>query len=407
MACFVAPAQRLVVFSLDFNLLRLIVLFGWARVLLRKETTHFRWNTLDACMLAFTVATTGLYTLQYGSVSAFVNRLGASFDAVGMYFLFRMLVRSFDDLRQAVMWSVIAAVPVALAFVIESQTGRNLFAFLGGVPAITLVRNGRLRCQGAFAHPVLAGCFWASLMPLIASLWWQRGQWRIAAVGGLFLSLLIIVLSASSTPVLALLAGTTGMTAYLLRQHVRLIRWSVVFVLMGLHIVMQAPVWHLISRVSAVGGSTGWHRFHLIDNFIRRWDEWALLGTMSTAHWGAGLEDVTNQYVLEGVRGGMLSLVLFVTAITIAFARVGRLWRAAPDGTERLFAWALGVSLFVHCVNFIGVSYFGQITMLWYLCLAAIGSMEAPRPARRPVLAKRRRATAEPSTIAPATALAS
>jgi hypothetical protein len=33
----------------------------------------------------------------------------------------------------------------------------------------------------------------------------------------------------------------------------------------------------------------------------------------------------------------------------------------------------LGAALFVHCVCFIGVSYFGQISYLWYITLA-IGS---------------------------------
>ena len=43
-------------------------------------------------------------------------------------------------------------------------------AAMGGVPEITVVREGRLRCQGAFAHPILAGCFWAEQLPLIAAL---------------------------------------------------------------------------------------------------------------------------------------------------------------------------------------------------------------------------------------------
>ena len=44
---------------------------------------------------------------------------------------------------------------------------------------------------------------------------------------------------------------------------------------------------------------------------------------------------------------------------------------------KRAMAWALGVSLFIHCVIFIGVSYFGQSMMLWYLMLAMIGSLSA------------------------------
>ena len=42
----------------------------------------------------------------------------------------------------------------------------------------------------------------------------------------------------------------------------------------------------------------------------------------------------------------------------------------------------LGVGLFVHCMNYIAVSYFGQIEMLWYLQLAIITSLASSYPAR-------------------------
>jgi len=56
---------------------------------------------------------------------------------------------------------------------------------------------------------------------------------------------------------------------------------------------------------------------------------------------------------------------------------VGRLWRRAAKKkrADLILSWALGVSLFVHCMSFLGVSYFGQISMLWYLSLAMIASL--------------------------------
>jgi len=371
MACFIPPAQRLALVTLDFNFTRIMVLFGWARVLSRKEHAGYRWNTVDWVMLAYTVVNTVVYSLQYASAAAVINRLGASFDTVGMYFLFRILIRSFGDLLQLLRGAVWLAVPVVLALCVEKMTGRNVFAVFGGVPEYTLVREGSLRVQGAFAHPIVAGCFWASFIPLMGALWFQGGRDRWLAVTGVGLSMAVVVLCASSTPLLAVVAGAVGMMMYRVKDHMRLLRWGGLACLLGLHLVMIAPVWHLIARVSAVGGNSGWHRFVLIDGFIRHFDEWWLLGTQSTAHWGHYANDVANQYVLEGVRGGIWSFALFITAISLAFGRVGRLWRSTPPGADRWLAWSLGVSLFVHCVIFIGLSYFGQITMLWYLCLAA------------------------------------
>ena len=50
---------------------------------------------------------------------------------------------------------------VGLAVLIlgEKFSGRNAFAIFGGVPDVAVVRDGVIRCQGPFAHPILAGTF--------------------------------------------------------------------------------------------------------------------------------------------------------------------------------------------------------------------------------------------------------
>jgi hypothetical protein len=154
--------------------------------------------------------------------------------------------------------------------------------------------------------------------------------------------------------------------------------------------VMSAPVWHLLARADIVSSSTGYHRYALIDGAIKHIDEWFWCGTsIGTAHWGFGLFDVTNHYLVQGLQGGIAQLVLFITMIAYGYRGVGRMWRAAgKDKAAVMLAWAVGVSLFIHCCNFIAVTYFGQINMLWYLSLALIGSLE-PAVVRRKVARKR------------------
>jgi len=376
MACLIPSAQRIVVMGLDFNFIRILVIVGVVRVVLRSEYA-FQFRAVDGVMIAWGVVSTLAYTAQFGSVDALVNRLGASYDALGVYFLFRCLTRTLEDVKRIVVVTAWVAVPVAALFLVEKSTGRNLFSVFGGVPEITDVRQGRLRCQGAFSHPILAGTFWAALIPLIGALYFEGGVRRLAGLVGSACGIAIVYSCASSTPVLALSVVVVGAALLPLRHYLGYIRLGTVAILVFLHLVMLAPVWHLIARVSAVGGSTGWHRYHLIDKAIRRIDEWALLGTRSTAHWGYGLQDVTNQYILEAVRGGLLTLVLFVAVIVLCFRSVGRAWRSQPAWSPSfIMAWAVGVALSVHCVSFIGVSYFGQITMLWYMTLAIAASLD-------------------------------
>lgn len=395
-ACFVAPAQRVTVAELDFSLLRILVLFGWMRLFAHGELRGFAWRPLDTVLVAWAAVSTAAYTVQIGTLAALTNRLGASFDAVGTYFLVRCLVRSWDDVRHAVRASIVLSVPVLAAFLVEASTGRNLFAFFGGLPEFTVERDGRLRCQGAFSHSIMAGCFWAAAMPLIAAHWWGERRDRPPMLVGLLACGVIVFLTASSTPVMSVIFAILGAALFGLRWRMRQLRWALVITLFGLHMVMNAPVWHLVARINIVSGNTGWHRYHLIDQAINRFDEWWLYGTPTTAHWGWGLADVTNQFVLEGVRAGFAGLGLFVAAIVIAFRNVGMLWRAVQhDRLRTATAWALGVTLFVHCMNFMAVSYFGQIIVVWYLLLGIIGNAHelaaaSPRPLphgnRHPVL---------------------
>lgn len=375
MACFVAPAQRMVVFGLDFNLIRIMILVGWIRVFVKNETTAFVWKTIDKVIIAWAISGLIAYVLLRGSSEAFIYKLGTSFDSIGMYFLFRCLVRNLDDVRHLVFSFLYLSIPVIVLLLIEKHTGRNIFSIFGGVPEFTDIRQGKFRAQGAFAHPILAGCFWVNQLPLFLGLWWHgTKKWLIVA--GIVATLLIIYACASSTPVAGLGAVFLGTCLFVFRHQMKTVRWGVFATLVGLHLVMKAPVWHLISRIDIVGGSTGWHRYNLINQAIHRFGEWWLWGTISTAHWGWGMYDTANTYVNEAVHGGFLTFILFVIILVLAFQGVGRLLSTLEnDRLNYIFAWALGVSLFTHCIVFFAVSYFGQIIVVWYLLLATIGSL--------------------------------
>lgn len=374
LACFVSSRQRLVIMTIDFNLLRIMVLFGVVRFILKSKTESFTWRPIDTCLVLWTTSALIINTIANGTMDALINRLGYSFDALGMYFLFRVLVRGWEDVDRLIIGCIIVSIPVMAAFFVEKATGRNMFSIFGGVPEVTVIREGRLRCQGAFSHAILAGCFWASLLPLFAAQWWKGTSGKFWAVTGIVTTVSIVINCSSSTPVFGVAVALVGGLFFVFCRQMQIVRWGVLLTLIGLHMVMKAPVWHLISRVSAVGGSTGWHRFFLIDQTINHFNEWWLLGIRDTRHWG--VVDITNQYILEGVRGGFLTLVLFIIVISLCFKEIGILWRRWSHDRYRVtLSWALGVSLFVHCMQFLGVSYFGQIYMVWYLLLAIIVSL--------------------------------
>ena len=117
---------------------------------------------------------------------------------LGIYFVGRFLIRSWSDLRFAASAVAVLSVPIAILFAAEWTTGYNIFSIFGDVPAETWVRGGRLRCQGAFAHPILAGTFWAAALPLIWTLRKDKNiLMRLGTIGCLF----IVAACSSSTPI--------------------------------------------------------------------------------------------------------------------------------------------------------------------------------------------------------------
>jgi Flp pilus assembly protein TadB len=124
------------------------------------------------------------------------------------------------------------------------------------------------------------------------------------------------------------------------------------------------------------------------------------------------------------VNGGLLTLFLLIGILVFGFVGAGRICRRAeqpvlrvtkappaqareprrpaPPGRRRrrprprrspqgALGWALGCTMFIHAVMFVGVTYFGQSIVVWYISLAFVGSlMPAPRRRRRRRRARRR-----------------
>ena len=402
LACLVAR-QRVVLGGLDFDFIRLIIIIGWIRVLARAEYKGFEWKPIDTVMVLYAFSSIVVYTLQQGTTTALTWMLGQSLTGTGGYFVVRCLIQNWNDVFAVTRSIAITTVPIALVFVVEKVTARNAFAVFGGVPPLSQIRDGVVRAQGAFAHPILAGCFWAGTLPMTAALWWRGGMDRMLAIAATGGALFIVYACASSTPLAAVMAGVVGAGLYMIRTHMRAVRWGLLFALIALHMVKTRPVWHMFVYVNIIGGATGYHRFVVIDGAINHWSEWVVLGTKSTAHWG--YTDITNQFVIDGVRGGVTTMILLIVTIALAFGMVGRLWRSVEhDIARRTMAWAMGVGLFAHVMSFFSVSYFGQIGLLWTITIAMIGSVGPAVEVRR--TAQTPRPHAQPSPFRPRASLA-
>ena len=369
-ACFVPMDQTLSFLTLDFTVLRFLVLFGFLRLFVRGERRPLQWHSFDKLVFAWVVAGSAVYTLQWASFGAFINRTGFMFDCLGMYWLYRQAIQTWDDVFQVISLFALFALVTAPLISWEGTQHTSFFSLFGNV--IGDFHRGRYRAAGPFSHYIILGCFWATLLPLFYAC--IKAKYRTALCSlALIAALANIYFSASSTPILTIGAIVLFWILYSFRMHGKVIFLGTCCTLFFLHLIMKAPVWHLISRVNIFGGSTGWHRFFLFDNFINHSSEWFFLGTKSTGHWGWGQEDITNQFVLEGVRGGILTLLIFTVLIYKAVKIPGLLSLELIDPAAKWMSWGICVTMLGHFVTFWGISYFGQINMVLYLTFALVG----------------------------------
>jgi hypothetical protein len=269
---------------------------------------------------------------------------------------------------------------MAVGMTDEQLTRQNIFGLVGGSQTAG-VREGHVRSQGVFQHPLLAGTFGATCLPLFVGLW-KTGKSRTVCVSGAFAAIVMVVTSFSSTPIMTFMAGIVGLCFWPLRERMRIIRWGFVTALVGLQIIMKASVWALIDRVDITGSSSSYHRYMLVDNFIRHFGDWWLLGVKNYNNWGWDMWDLSNQYAFYGLQGGLVTLVFFIAIIAWSFRKLGRARRLARGSKQEWFLWCLGVDLFAHTVAYFGISYFDQTQVAWFALLAIIS--QATLQARRP-----------------------
>ena len=374
LTCFMTMGQAIVVLGLHFNMIRILALFGWARLLVRGEIRALRLNSIDKTLLWWTLSSVVLNTLLWHTADALTNRLGQAYNALGMYFLFRFLVRDFDDVKRVFKIAAVLIIPLAAAMVEERLTGRNPFAAFGVRNAIVQIREGALRCSGPFEVPMLAGTFAATLLPFFVALWQQGRADRLLSGLAILSSGTILLTTASSGPYLTALVAVAGLLLWPWRKYMRTLRWAVVLVLITLQLIMKTPVWFVLAKIDVVSGSTGWHRAYLIDRAVATFWQWWLLGTKTTAIFGEQIHgDITNEYVWQGVNGGVLTMISFILIIVNCFRRIGRI-EARTDVSlpVRCCVWAMGAALFAHAITFLSISYFDQNFVNWYLLLALI-----------------------------------
>lgn len=382
-ACYITLGQKILIGPFNFSVIRLLVLTGVIRILSRNERISGGWTGLDRIMLFWSVWQLASSVFHQDIAGTLVYHLGIIYNTLGSYFLLRVFCKTEEDVSHLVCITAYLLLPVALEMMQEKMTGKDLFSIFGGVEEYVVIRDGRFRAQGPFSHAILAGTVAAGCIPLMVGIWHRQ---RMAAIVGIVNCITMIVASASSGPLMSMMLGLGAM--FLLKRQflIARIKLIVAIIYLLITIVSSKPAYFILARIDLTGSSTGWHRAELIRTAIAHFDEWWLGGTDVTSHWmpygllhDNGQADITNQYLINGVQGGIILTICFILSIRLAFKYVGhtvRYYKRVGSG-DPFFMWSLGASLFAHAASCISVAYFDQSITFLYTVLASICSLYA------------------------------
>jgi hypothetical protein len=372
-----------------FNLfaVRLLELVAFIRVMSRGEFSFRELTKMDSALLLVYSFTSVVYCLRSSNGQA--NMIGTAVDAFLCYFAFRGLIGDMEDFQWFLGRFLILLAPYALMILFEMVTHRNAFSFIGGGIG-GWMRGDRFRCVGSFRNPDLLGALGASFLPLYIGMARIKPQRKPACIG-IVLCLLIVWASNSGGPLCATSVGLVGWGFWLLRTQMRKVRWVILATIVALAMVMKAPIWYLLARISDVTGGDGWHRAYLLDVSFRHLDIWWLAGLDMgvTSDWfpdgaltSTGAADITNQFLSFGLTAGLGAMTLLILLLARAFSGLGQalaVVRSHSRGTSdnEFLLWGLGVMLTVHIANWFGITYFDQFYIVWFMQLAAISSISA------------------------------
>ncbi len=375
--CFLPADISVKVGTLDFYAVRVIALIGILRIYACGEHGRIRLNTIDHYFIAYNLLGTVIYLLaSQNKVGALIFKSGVFVDSIIIYLFIRYSIYSRESIY-LIMKTFAVCVLILLPFtVFEFYSAKNLFSILGR-SAIS-VRDGEIRAAGTFSHAILYGSFAAALVPFLwADYKFEKSKLKLLSV---FCCVFIVYASSSSGPIVAL----AGMVCFLIffrwKQYSSLLAKGIFFTALFIHLVRESPIWHFMYvRISIKGSSTGYHRYLLVDAAVKEFWNWWLLGygdagpqwhTKYWPHTYARFTDVTNHYLLEGVRGGFFTMLLFMLLCYKAIKILVTHSKYQEDLPGQWLWWGIAVMMMGHCISFLSVAYFGQITMLLYLTIA-------------------------------------
>ncbi|TNE29436.1 MAG: hypothetical protein EP350_09795 [Alphaproteobacteria bacterium] len=388
---------RLVVGGLSIYPYRMaaFVLLPW--LLNRLFRGQIRLTAIDAMVLAGALWMQISFIVFYGATEGLVRGGALLIDILPPFFVARICVRSPLDLRRIIVLAVPVLIFVGVSMLIESISGQALIrpwaasqfgplsSYENGVEVGLFdgafdYRLGMLRAAGPFPHPILAGLFLASFLPLILQGGLKRWPLYFGVLAGM-----LAVFSISSAAWLSLVLALVLVAYDRIQQKVEILNWqgglvAGGIVLIGLQAASQSGLISVLIRFTLNPG-TAYYRKMIWDFGIRSVERnpWFGIGytDFERATWMTN--SVDNHWLLLAIRHGFLPSVLFLAVCGVLIFRLSATSLSLAEPDRRLFV-GVAIALFALVLAGFTVAFVGGMHTWLFLLLGAATSVSFAIP---------------------------
>lgn len=382
---------------------RFLLLASALFVLFAALRGRFRWVWPDLLILA-AVAWISLAMSMTSDAQQALTASVAHIADIGLaYFFARAAFNDTRDLRMFLLLMLPGLFLTGVILLVEAVTYQHIIqgffsSITGrGIDYQSSPRMGLMRAQAQFAHPIQAGIFLASFLPL----YWFAGFKPWLKITGVLAALLSFA-TVSSVTFLALAFGLFLVFYQWLTEKIANLTWRLLFIGVGLFIFAAelgtgSGTFGLLTRFGSLNSVSAYARINIWNygsaNVVEH--PWFGLGYADWERPVWMVASVDNYWLLTAMRFGIPAVVFLGLAALVALVMIMRR-STTSSSLEAQSERGVAISVAIFTLSIISASIWLQ-SQVWYFMLIGIAVSLASAP--RQVLRAARR-TPLPNPVA-------
>ncbi len=298
------------------------------------------------------------------------------------YFFARTVFRNLNDVRKFLILMLPVLTLTGIIMVIEAVTHTHIIqgiaSALTGVPVDyrSSPRMGLLRAQGPFPHPISAGIFLSSFLPL----YWLAGFKGWVRGMGIFAAMCSIV-TVSSATLLSLVAGLGLLFYNWLTEKIANVTWKLFFIFSGLTtLALQLGtgpgVFGTFIRFASFNTASSYNRVLIwrygTENVAQ--NPWFGIGYADWQRPVWMVASIDHYWLLTAIRFGLPASILIAIATLLGILMIIRTSMTSA-GHDKTFQRGLAIAMAVFALGLISVSIWLSAQVWYFLLLGLIVSV--------------------------------